>query len=121
MSFTRYKFMALAVVGLGCMTSGVAHASYDLDAKWQIALCWNMPVDSKPVEIALEVNKNGIIQSAEVVDKAGLMEKDPDFKAGAEAVLQAVHNPKCSILDLPEDKYDDWKHLDITFNPGDVL
>jgi hypothetical protein len=111
----------LLMVGLGvfgCMH--YAHASYDNDAKWQIALCWSTPVDALPVTISFDTTQNGTIKNVEVVDK-DRMDKDPLFKTSAEAVLRAVNNPKCAILEMPEDKYDDWKHLTVTFDPKDTL
>jgi hypothetical protein len=32
-----------------------------------------------------------------------------------------VLNPQCSPLKLPPEKFDQWKTLELTFNPKDLL
>jgi hypothetical protein len=46
---------------------------------------------------------------------------DPFYRAAAESALRAVLNPQCSPLKLPPDKYEQWKILELTFNPKDLL
>ena len=41
---------------------------------------------------------------------------DPSFRTAAEAAMRAVNNPDCSPLLLPEDKYDQWKEINFTFD-----
>ncbi len=91
----------------------------------QISQCWNMPIGARDaqnliVEIAIDVNPDRTVQRAEVVDQSRMV-TDSFFRAAAEAGLRALKNPKCSPLELPADKYDEWKHIDFTFDPRDML
>jgi len=91
----------------------------------QIEQCWNPPIGARDaknliVEIAISVNPDRTVQTAEVVDKSR-MTSDPYFRAAAEAAIRAVYNPRCSPLELPDGKYDQWKSIDFTFDPRDML
>jgi hypothetical protein len=91
----------------------------------QIEQCWNPPIGARDaqnliVEITIDVNPDRTVQSAEVVDKIR-MASDPYFRAAGEAALRAIYNPKCSPLELPDGKYDQWKAIDFTFDPRDML
>lgn len=91
----------------------------------QITQCWNMPIGARDaqsliVEVAIDVNPDRTVQHAEIVDKSR-MATDPFYRAAAEAALRAVYNPKCSPLELPPDQYEQWKHIDFTFDPRDML
>ncbi len=91
----------------------------------QVEQCWNPPIgardaDKLVVEVTIAVNADRTVQSAEVVDKIR-MASDPYFRAAGEAALRALYNPKCSPLLLPEGKYEQWKTIDFTFDPRDML
>jgi len=91
----------------------------------QISQCWNMPVGARDaqnliVEVQITVNPDRTVQTAEVVDKSR-MATDPFYRSAGEAALRALHNPKCSPLELPADKYEQWKQIDFTFDPRDML
>jgi outer membrane biosynthesis protein TonB len=91
----------------------------------QIGQCWNMPIGAKDaqnlvVAISIDVNPDRTVQRAEVVDQTRLA-TDSYFRAAAEAALRALKSPKCSPLELPVDKYDEWKHIEFTFDPRDML
>ncbi len=91
----------------------------------QISQCWNMPVGARDaqsllVEVEITVNPDRTVLTAEVVDKSR-MATDSFYRSAAEAALRALHNPKCSPLELPADKYDQWKKIDFTFDPRDML
>lgn len=84
----------------------------------QIAACWyidpNASLPSDPiVEIHANMLPNGVVRSAEVVDKAR-MASDADYRSAAQAALRAVL--KCSPYKLPGDKYQVWKSIIFTFN-----
>ena len=90
----------------------------------QISQCWNPPIGAKDiqnlvVEITIDVNPDRTVQHAEIVDQSRMV-TDGYFRAAAEAALRALYNPKCSPLELPADKYDQWKHIDFTFDPRDL-
>jgi outer membrane biosynthesis protein TonB len=91
----------------------------------QIQQCWNMPVGARDaqnliVEVIITVNPDRTVQNAEVVDKSR-MATDSFYRAAGEAALRALYSPKCSPLELPADKYDQWKQIDFTFDPRDML
>jgi outer membrane biosynthesis protein TonB len=91
----------------------------------QVEQCWNPPIGARDaqnliVEVTINVNPDRTVQSAEVVDKSR-MAVDPYFRAAGEAALRAIYNPKCSPLELPADKYEQWKAIDFTFDPRDML
>ncbi len=72
------------------------------------------------VEVIIDVNPDRTVQHAEIVDKSR-MATDSFFRAAAEAALRAFYNPLCTPLELPADKYDQWKRIDFTFDPRDQL
>jgi len=91
----------------------------------QVEQCWNPPIGARDaeklvVEVTIIMNTDRTVQSAEVVDKIR-MASDPYFRAAGEAALRALYNPKCSPLLLPADKYEQWKTIDFTFDPRDML
>ena len=46
---------------------------------------------------------------------------DPDFRIAAENAHRAVLDPKCNPLPLPKEKFDEWKDLELSFNPKDMF
>ncbi len=85
----------------------------------QLHACLNLNVgvanlkEIKPV-IFIEVNPDRTVKSAKVVNKEKL--NNPSFRTAAEAAMRAVNNPDCSPLLLPQDKYDQWKEINFTFD-----
>jgi outer membrane biosynthesis protein TonB len=91
----------------------------------QIQQCWNMPVGAREaenliVEVLIEVNPDRTVQSAHVVDSSR-MASDAFFRAAAESALRALRHPNCTPLDLPPDKYNQWKSITFNFDPRDML
>jgi hypothetical protein len=96
----------------------------DLVAR-QIEACWNVPAGARDakdlvIEIHVDVNIDGTVQDASIVD-TGRYQSDPFFRAAADSAVRAVRNPRCSPLRLPPDKYDAWKTMDLLLNPKDIL
>ncbi len=90
----------------------------------QISQCWNMPVGARNaeeliVEVLITVNPDRTVQAAQIVDQSRM--SDPYFRAAAEAALRALHNPRCSPLVVPADKYEQWKTIRFNFDPRDML
>jgi hypothetical protein len=90
----------------------------------QIEQCWNVPVGARDaqnlvIEIHLEINPDRTVKTAEIVDNGRL--GDPFYLAAAESARRAILNPKCSPLNLPEDKAETWHSMTMRFNPQDVL
>jgi outer membrane biosynthesis protein TonB len=91
----------------------------------QISNCWNAPVGSRDaqnliVELVIDVNPDRTVRDTDIVDKSRYA-GDSYFRAAADSAVRAVRNPKCSPLELPADKYDQWKRIDFTFDPRDML
>lgn len=91
----------------------------------QIEQCWNPPIGARDaqtlvVEIVIDVGPERNVINADVVDK-GRYNTDSFFRAAADSAVRAVRNPKCSPLALPEGKYDQWKRINFTFDPRDML
>jgi len=91
----------------------------------QIEQCWSPPIGARDaqtliVEVTIDVNPDRTVANADIVDK-GRYGSDSFFRAAADAAVRAVRNPRCSPLELPADKYDQWKRIDFTFDPRDML
>lgn len=92
--------------------------------KQQIEHCWSPSAAAKEahdliVDITAEVAEDGRVVSAQITSTARM--GDPFYRAAAESALRAVLNPQCSPLKLPPEKYQQWKILNLTFNPKDLL
>lgn len=92
--------------------------------KAQIERCWNPPAGAREahdlvVDIEAEVAQDGRVITAQITSTARM--GDPFYRAAAESALRAVLNPQCLPLKLPPEKYEQWKTLDLTFNPKDLL
>jgi hypothetical protein len=91
----------------------------------QIEQCWNPPVGARDaqnliVEVIIDVNPDRTVANADIVDK-GRYASDPFFRAAADSAVRAVRSPKCSPLELSVDKYEQWKRINFTFDPRDML
>lgn len=90
-----------------------------------IKKCWHTPSGLKNaeellVDIKMELSRDGNVIKAEIVDKNRL-NSDADFRIAAENAYRAVLDPKCNPLPLPPDKYEEWKDLELTFNPQNMF
>lgn len=90
----------------------------------QLAGCWNIlpgarDADDIVVRLHLIMNPDRTVQRVTVKDTARL--SDPFYKAAAETAVRAVRNPRCSPLELPPFKYDQWKEMTIRFDPKDMF
>jgi len=90
-----------------------------------IRKCWHFPAGLKNaqdlvVDIRMELDQSGNVKKAEIVDN-GRMSSDPSFKIAAENAHRAVLDPECNPLPLPKEKYDEWKELELSFNPKDMF
>ena len=98
----------------------------EMDAlRRQLGGCWNIMAGAKNaeeliVEVRVVMNRDRSVNRASILD-TGRYNRDSHFRAAADAALRALRNPKCSPLELPPDKYDQWKTVLIRFDPSDVL
>ncbi len=95
----------------------------------QIERCWDVPAGARDakdlvVELKADVNPDGTVHAATIVDTARYA-TDPFFRAAADSAKRAVLNPQCTgpenPLKLPPDQYQAWHILDLFFNPKDLL
>lgn len=82
--------------------------------------CWAVPaglldVRNQSVDIKLDMNPDGSVKKATILDQVRL-KTDSNFRIAAEAAQRAVLDPACQPLPLPKDKYEVWKEMEITFN-----
>ena len=84
----------------------------------QLTSCWVSPAGAVIekgmfVKISAKFKKNKTIieNSLRIVD-TNISEGDPMI----ESAMRTLLNPECSPLKLPEDKYNLWKNLTITFD-----
>jgi len=86
----------------------------------QLYSCLTIPAGAKALKdlkvlVNIEVNPDRTIKNAVLVNKERSA-TDTYFRTAAEAAMRAVNNPECSPLKLPEDKYDQWKEINFTFD-----
>lgn len=98
----------------------------EIDAvRAKIRPCWSVPAGAKGakdliVDIDMELNADGTVIKADIVDKRR-MASDPYYNVAAESAQRAVLDPKCNPLPLPKGKHDKWKNMTMSFNPKDMF
>ncbi|MDR0695479.1 MAG: hypothetical protein LBF56_01745 [Holosporales bacterium] len=91
----------------------------------KIRECWHFPAGLKNaedlvVDIKMELDQSGNVKNAKIVDSARV-ENDPAFRVAAENAYRAVLDPNCNPLPLPPEKYEEWKELELSFNPKEMF
>jgi outer membrane biosynthesis protein TonB len=101
-------------------------AMSEIDAiRQQFMQCWNVPAGAKnahdlAVTLAVRLNSDGSVLSVELAEGRPRYYTDTFFRAAADSAMRAVN--RCSPLkNLPTDKYETWKFLELTFDPRDML
>jgi len=84
-----------------------------------ISQCWAPPLGAKgagnlKVDILLELERDGTVKRAEILDSARF-NNDKTYKVAAEAALRAVIG--CGKLPLPAEKFELWKKFIFGFDP----
>lgn len=92
----------------------------------QFAKCWSVPAGAKDAQnlivlIEVTVEKDGTVTSVKLSDSVkSRYSSDAFYRAAAESAIRAVH--QCSPLkNLPPEKYDTWKYMELTFDPKEML
>lgn len=90
-----------------------------------IRKCWHFPAGLKNaedliVDIEMELDQEGNVTKAKIVDTSR-MNTDPDYRTAAENAYRAVLDPECNPLPLPKEKYEEWKNLELSFNPKEMF
>ncbi len=86
----------------------------------QLISCYTVPAGAKELEkikiqVKILVNPDRTIKDANVKNIAK-MQSDPYYRTAGEAALRAFKHPNCSVLMLPEGKYEMWKEINFTFD-----
>lgn len=96
-----------------------------LDAiRSQIQRCWNVPSGVKDdyslvVVLRMSVERNGVVTAVDYENKSRY-NSDAVYRAAVDSAVRAVRT--CSPLkNLPLDKYDSWREMELTFDPKDML
>jgi TolA protein len=112
--------------GAPAETVGEVITATQIDAiRQKIRKCWLVPAGLKGakdmvVDIKMEIAQDGTVTKADIVDKNRMVE-DTGFRTAAENARRAVLDPQCNPLPLPADKYEQWKDLEMSFNPKDMF
>ena len=92
----------------------------------QLAKCWSPPAGAKNAQnlvvvIDAEFNADGGYIKAEIASESKVRyNSDPFYRTAAESALRAVR--QCSPLkNLPPEKYDSWKSMELHFDPSFLL
>ena len=88
--------------------------------KQQLYSCYTVPAGAKEfqdmkVQVKIIVNPDRTVKEA-IIKNTAKMTSDPFFRTAGEAALRAFNHPNCSVLMLPEDKYDKWNEINFTFD-----
>lgn len=91
----------------------------------QLRNCWNVLAGARyaenlVVDIKMFMNPDGTLQRAVIVDQIRY-NTDSIFRAAADSAMRAVRDPNCTPLRLPPGKYNDWKVINATFDPSQIL
>lgn len=88
----------------------------------QIYSCWNIPIgleiQNPTPEFYVSVNREGAVDAVSLLNPENY--SDPVFRVAADSARLALLNLRCSPLKLPSGKFDFWKKLTITFDPGEL-
>lgn len=92
----------------------------------QIAKCWNVPAGAKDaheliVVLRVQLEQDGTVTNVELASSSkSRYASDTFFRAAADSALRAVR--QCSPLEnLPPDKYQTWRDIELTFDPKEML
>lgn len=99
----------------------------EMDAiRGQYKECWIVPTGAKnardlDIYVNVEFGPDGSYMDAQISDKSmSRYNSDTIFRAAADSALRAVR--KCSPLkNLPSAKYDNWRYMELHFDPKDML
>lgn len=100
------------------LTDGPPMTASDNDAiRQQLIPCWNFDAgvpnpENYTVTVRITLREDGAITGAEVEDASRL--NDPTYYAVAQRAMDAVQNPSCQPLHLPQGKF--WPQIDVVFD-----
>jgi hypothetical protein len=101
--------------------AAVVTASEIEGVRSKIRPCWLSPGGAREapiVTLTVQMNQDGTPTKADIQD-TGRYNKDPVFRAAADAAYRAVMNPRCQPWPLPTDRYNGWRSITFNFDPRD--
>ena len=88
----------------------------------QLSSCWNAPAgavinvgDKVTISAKIQQNMKVFENSVRIVD-TNISKSNPFYGPITDSAMRTLLNPECTPLKLPEDKYNLWKDLTITFD-----
>jgi hypothetical protein len=88
----------------------------------KIRPCWHSLGGSKDqnmiVTLVVQMNQDGTPVKAELGD-TGRYNRDPAYRAAADAAHRAIMNPRCQPWPLSPEKYTSWRYITFNFDPRD--
>lgn len=91
----------------------------------QFIKCWRMPAGAKndydlAVKVRVLLNPDGSVREVGLVpSQVSRYQSDTFFRAAADSAIRAVH--ACSPLqNLPAEKYDAWRDMELNFDPMEL-
>ena len=88
----------------------------------QLSSCWNAPAGAViekgmlvKISAKLKQNRRIIDNSVRIID-TNISKSNSFYGPITESAMRTLLNPECIPLKLPEDKYDLWRNLSITFD-----
>lgn len=100
------------------LTEGPPMTASENDAiRTQLIPCWSFDrgvpnPDNYTVVVRINLREDGVVTGVQLEDTSRL--GDPTYFAVARAAMDAVQNPACQPLKLPQGKY--WPQMDIVFD-----
>ncbi len=87
--------------------------------------CWNVNIGGKDagsllVDLKVSLNPDMRVRDVKIVDHLRYA-ADSHFRAAADAARRALLNERCRKLQLPAEKYQQWKVFIYTFDPSDMI
>ncbi len=95
----------------------------EIDAlRQQLSSCWNAPAgavinlgDKVTISAKVQQNMKVFENSVRIID-TNISKSNPFYGPITDSAMRTLLNPECIPLKLPEDKYNLWKNLTITFD-----
>lgn len=89
--------------------------------KRQIQGCWNLlpgatNADAIAVNLTINVNPDRTVRDVTITDQ-DRYNADSIFRAAADNAIRALRHPDCTPLDLPVNKYEQWRSITLNFDP----
>ncbi len=88
----------------------------------QLSSCWNAPAGAvinvgDKVTISAKIQKNmKVLENSVRILDTNISKSNPFYGPITDSAMRTLLNPECTPLKLPEDKYDLWKNLTISFD-----